>query len=95
MRRLVGSRSIELVLATAMLAAALGAGPDEALARPFRRLTHEPGVVDYWPRFSPDGKTVLFSRCEISSGCGGASTSGYWTLWTVRLRAASHGSSSR
>jgi len=42
--------------------------------------------VDYWPRFSPDGKTVLFSRCEISSGCGGASTSGYWELWTVPER---------
>jgi len=54
-----------------------------ALAHPLRNLTHQPGVVDYWPRFSPDGKTVLFSRCEISSGCGSASTSGYWTLWTV------------
>lgn len=54
-----------------------------AHARSFRRLTHQAGVVDYWPRFSPDGKTVLFSRCEISSGCGGAATSGYWTLWTI------------
>ena len=80
MPRLVGSR---LMLAAAMLNAASGTGRDEALARPFRRLTRPSGVVDYWPRFSPDGKTVLFSRCEISSGCGGASTSGYWTLWTV------------
>jgi Tol biopolymer transport system component len=84
MRRLVRFRPIELVLAAAMVAAALGAAPDRALARPVRRLTHASGVVDYWPRFSPDGKTVLFSRCEISSGCGGASTSGYWKLWTVR-----------
>ena len=25
-------------------------------------LTTDPGVTDYWPCFSPDGKTVLFSR---------------------------------
>jgi Tol biopolymer transport system component len=57
-----------------------------AFARPVRFLTRRPGVVDYWPRFSPDGKTALFSRCEIPSGCGGASTSGYWALWTSRIR---------
>ena len=38
------------------------------------------------PRFSPDGKTLLFSRCVITSGCGGASTSGVWELWTVPQR---------
>jgi Tol biopolymer transport system component len=57
-----------------------------AQARPYRFITRTFGDVDYWPRFAPDGKTVLFSRCEISSGCGGASTSGYWELWTVPLR---------
>src|SRR4029453_16499723 len=65
---------------------ALAASQEAALARPVRILTRHPGVVDYWPRFSPDGKTVLFSRCETSSGCGGTSTSGYWTLWTSRIR---------
>jgi len=25
-------------------------------------ITHDPGVIDIWPSFSPDGKTVLFSR---------------------------------
>jgi Tol biopolymer transport system component len=54
-----------------------------AWARPFRFVTHTAGVVDYWPRFSPDGKTLLFSRCSISTGCGGASTNGYWELWTA------------
>ena len=54
-----------------------------SLARPSRRLTHQTGALDYWPRFSPDGKTVLFSRCEVSSDCHGASTTQYWTLWKV------------
>jgi Tol biopolymer transport system component len=27
-----------------------------------RFLTSDPGAIDYWPCFSPDGKTVLFSR---------------------------------
>jgi HAE1 family hydrophobic/amphiphilic exporter-1 len=70
----------------------LGATRGTALARSAHRLTHEPGVVDYWPRFLPDGRTVLFSRCEIPTGCGGASTSGYWTLWTTRIR---HGTPAR
>src|SRR5262249_23085917 len=64
----------------------LGAATPGALARPVRHLTHLPGVVDYWPRLSPDGRTALFSRCAIPTGCGGASTSGYWTLWTVAIR---------
>jgi len=72
------------IVAAALLV--LAAAREAAPARPVRLLTRHPGVVDYWPRFSPDGKTVLFSRCEISSGCGGASTSGYWTLWTARIR---------
>jgi Tol biopolymer transport system component len=54
-----------------------------ANARPYHFITRTPGVVDYWPRFAPDGNTILFSRCQISSGCGGGSTSGYWELWTV------------
>ena len=57
--------------------------PAPALARPSRRLTHQPGALDYWPRFSPDGRTVLFSRCEVSTDCHGDSTTQYWTLWTV------------
>jgi len=64
----------------------LGAASTGVLARPVRHLTHLPGVVDYWPRFSPDGRTALFSRCAIPTGCGGASTSGYWTLWKVAIR---------
>src|SRR5215468_5135974 len=77
-------RAIVAILALA----ALGASHGEALTPSVRRLTHPAGTVDYWPRFSPDGKTLLFSRCQIPSGCGGASTSGYWTLWTTRV---SHG----
>jgi dipeptidyl aminopeptidase/acylaminoacyl peptidase len=71
----------------AALALAIVAFPiRSAWARPHRFVTHEAGVVDYWPRFSPDGKTLLFSRCSISSGCGGASTGGYWELWTAPAR---------
>ncbi len=80
--RIVKSLSpfVSALAALAMLATGFSAS---AQVRPFRRLTREPGAVDYWPRFSPNGKTVLFSRCEISSGCVGSSTSGYWTLWTI------------
>ena len=73
-------------IATILTLTVLGATCPGALARPVRRLTHFPGVVDYWPRFSPDGTTALFSHCEIASGCGGTATSGYWTLWKTRIR---------
>lgn len=76
---------VRSLLALAFLAAFLATAAD-AQARPFHFITHTAGDVDYWPRFSPDGKTILFSRCEIASGCGGASTSGYWELWTAPPR---------
>ena len=68
------------------LAAFVAATAAVADARPFHFITRTAGDVDYWPRFSPDGKTVLFSRCVISSGCGGATTTGVWELWTVPER---------
>ncbi len=68
------------------VAAFVAATAATAHARPYRFITHVAGDVDYWPRFSPDGKTILFSRCEISSGCGGAATSGHWDLWAVAKR---------
>jgi Tol biopolymer transport system component len=52
-------------------------------AQPFHYVTHTPGEVDYWPRWSPDGKTILFSRCDISTGCAGGATPGIWKLFTV------------
>jgi Tol biopolymer transport system component len=74
----------ESAFTLAAVALAIVAAPiRSAWAHPFRFVTHEAGVVDYWPRFSPDGKTLLFSRCSISTGCGGASTGGYWELWTA------------
>ena len=79
-------------IATILTLTVLGATCPGARARPVRRLTHSSGVVDYWPRFSPDGTAALFSHCEISSGCGGAATSGYWTLWRTRIR---HGKASQ
>jgi Tol biopolymer transport system component len=54
-----------------------------ASAHPFYYVTHDQGEVDYWPRWSPDGKTILFSRCDISTGCGGGATTGTWNLFTV------------
>ena len=49
-------------IATILTLTVLGATCPGALARPVHRLTHSSGVVDYWPRFSPDGRTALFSR---------------------------------
>src|SRR5262249_1384971 len=80
------------IACTVLVLAVLGTTGETALARPVNRLTHVPGVVDYWPRFLPGGRTVLFSRCEIPTGCGGASPSGYWTPWTARIR---HGTPAR
>ena len=68
------------------LAAIIAATAVTAHARPYHFITHSAGIVDYWPRFSPDGQIILFSRCAISSGCGGASTSGHWDLFTVPRR---------
>lgn len=52
-------------------------------ARAFRFVTHPKGLVDYWPRWSPDGKTILFSRCDITTGCAGGAAQGIWNLFTV------------
>ena len=57
-----------------------------ASARPFRYVTHPKGLVDYWPRWSPDGTTILFSRCDISTGCAGGAAEGSWKLFTVLAR---------
>src|SRR5262249_61387860 len=78
-------------IATIVTLTVLGATCPGALARPVRRLTHFPGVVDYWPRFSPDGTTVLFSHCEIASGCGGGAASGQWTARERPIRHAPGG----
>jgi Tol biopolymer transport system component len=52
-------------------------------AHPFHYVTHPKGFVDYWPRWSPDGETILFSRCLITSGCAGGAVKGTWDLFTV------------
>ncbi len=83
LRRVVTPRLRASASGAIFIGAIVAATAAVAHARPYRFITHMPGVVDYWPRFSPDGNTVLFSRCQISSGCGGASTSGHWELWTV------------
>jgi Tol biopolymer transport system component len=57
-------------------------GP-RADARPFRYVTHPKGFVDYWPRWSPDGQTIVFSRCPIASGCAGGAAQGAWNLFVV------------
>ena len=48
-----------------LLAAFVALTAAAANARPYQFITHVAGDVDYWPRFSPDGKTILFSRCEM------------------------------
>jgi Tol biopolymer transport system component len=45
--------------------APVSAIPDSVPAEPafnYHFITNEPGAIDLWPCFSPDGKTVLFSR---------------------------------
>jgi Tol biopolymer transport system component len=49
-----------MLAAIAILMPVLIAAP--ACAYQFRWLTHPQGPIDFWPRFSPDGKTVLFTR---------------------------------
>jgi Tol biopolymer transport system component len=78
-RSVPASRAIAMVLAFVSIAIS----PRCALARSFRYVTHEPATVDYWPRWSPDGSTILFSRCDITTGCAGGATTGYWRLYTV------------
>jgi len=39
-------------------------------------LTEDPEAFDYWPRWSPDGETVLFSRTAAGGG-------GLYALWTI------------
>src|SRR6266852_8175602 len=68
---------IGTLLAVALLAfVALAVGAPSASAHPFHYVTHRGGEVDYWPRWSPDGRTILFSRCDISTTCGGGAVTG-------------------
>ncbi len=85
-RGVVTARIRAIVVGIILLGAFVVATAAVTHASPYHFIAHTPGDADYWPRFSPDGKTVLFSRCQISSGCGGASTSGYWELWTAPMR---------
>jgi Tol biopolymer transport system component len=76
----IKAQTVLLVLVALLLAAA------SASAHPFHYVTHKKGEVDYWPRWSPDGKTILFSRCDISTGCAGGAANGSWNLFTVPAR---------
>jgi hypothetical protein len=65
-------------LLIAVIAAGCGGddegGPSAASQATF--LTSTPGIVDYWPRFSPNGSLVLFSRQD-------APPNGPYKFWTV------------
>jgi Tol biopolymer transport system component len=58
--------AVAFTLATAMTwlgYRALSVADEDLAARVgIRYLTHDPAATDYWPVFSPDGKSVLFSR---------------------------------
>lgn len=82
-----GDHRIGMLLAASLLTfVTLFLGAPSASAHRFQYVTHQPGEVDYWPRWSPDGTTILFSRCDISTGCGGGAKDGFWRLFTVPAR---------
>lgn len=57
--------TLTLAVVSLLGCAPLTAIPDSATAEPafkYHFITSEPGAIDLWPCFSPDGKTVLFSR---------------------------------
>jgi Tol biopolymer transport system component len=58
--------AVAIILASAMLwfrYRALSVADEDRVAKAgIRYLTQDPDAADYWPVFSPDGKTVLFSR---------------------------------
>ena len=60
------NRSWVRILATSFLAglpvAVFAQQLNSPLAAPARFLTVDTNATDYWPCFSPDGSTVLFSR---------------------------------
>jgi Tol biopolymer transport system component len=68
-------RILLLVALACMAAADASADSDSSPISKPRFLTNGDGFIDYWPCFSPDGKSVLFSR----STDGGKS----WELWIV------------
>jgi Tol biopolymer transport system component len=51
-----------LVLWSSIAPVWLSGAPQIVPQTAVRFLTNDPGAIDYWPCFSPDGKTVLFSR---------------------------------
>jgi len=70
-------------VATILAFVSIAITPLRALARSYRFVTHAQSTVDYWPRWSPDGSTILFSRCDITTGCAGGAATGFWRLYTV------------
>lgn len=49
-------------------------------------ITNTYGNVDYWPRFAPDGRTVLFTRCANDPSCTVDGTAGPFALYTIPAR---------
>ncbi|MBF6570590.1 MAG: PD40 domain-containing protein [Candidatus Binataceae bacterium] len=79
-------RRVHLCAVPILIFAALVLAAQSVSAHPFHFLTRKAGEVDYWPRWSPDGRTILFSRCDISTGCAGGAVTGRWRLFTVSAR---------
>lgn len=62
MRRLMTfTLALSLLCRCAPLMAVPDSAPTEAAFK-YHFITNDPGAIDYWPCFSPDGKTILFSR---------------------------------
>jgi Tol biopolymer transport system component len=62
-----------------------GGGSSDASSTQPAFITGAIGNIDYWPRFSPDGQTILFTRCAADPSCSIAPTGGPFALFKIAV----------